>query len=104
MIALKRPCIFVRKDTGEKFQSSFIIHEPQPKDNGENYSCLCEITGVTTSQIEVFGYDPIQAVELSMWQLQIEFTNLLQTFEIHYPEGGNMESFISANTPLWPNT
>lgn len=104
MSALKRPCILVNKETKEKFPCNFVINQPQPKDDGANYSCICEITGAPDIYHEVFGFDPIQAIELSMWHMQVHFADLLNDYDILYPEGGKMDFFITPNAPLWPNT
>jgi hypothetical protein len=95
MSALKRPCLLVHKETKEKFQSNFVINEPQPEDDGANYSCVCEITGAPDVSVKLFGIDAIQAVELAMRHLDSEFEALQQEFDVFYTDGTAMTSFSS---------
>ncbi len=104
MEKLTRACVLVDKKTGEKHPCNFIINPPVAVDDGANYCCICEITGAPDIRQEVFGYDAIQALELSMCHLQVHFRELLYDFDILYPSGEVMDTFITPNAHLWQTT
>jgi len=93
MESWRRQCIAVDKNTKEKFQLSFIIHQPTQYE--VNFGCVCEITGAPDLRTEIYGLDAIQAIELGIRFLQSEFESLSKTFDFYYITGEKMMSFTS---------
>ncbi len=92
---LTRSGLFLNKQTGVKVPITFSIEPPIAHDNGENYSCMCEIVGIDDTRSQIRGLDSFQAVELGMEYLQVLFDSISETNEFQYIDGTIMKSLIN---------
>lgn len=92
---LTRSGLFIDKQTGVKHPVTFTIETPIAHDNGEKYSCVCEIVGIAVTRTEIWGLDSLQGVELGMQYLQAEFDAISARGEFQYPNGTMMKSLIN---------
>lgn len=92
---LTRPGLILNRETQEKTAITFTIEQPIEQDNGANFSCICEIEGISDTRSEIWGLDSLQAVELGMQYLQVMFDSYSEDNEFQYLDGTTMDSLIT---------
>lgn len=83
-----RHAFTLNRITGEKGLITFEISSPRAVDNGENYMCTVQITGVLHTIQDVGGIDSMQSLALAIKWTKNKFEELQkETYDFFWLEG-----------------